>query len=120
MDKETELKVKDLAQESSVQQMTVSQKEFEKKVQEFQEKQKTFLSCLDATDQKENKRIEHMVAVISGMKPQGAADILSVQGPEIAVQILGMLEPGKVSKIFNLMDKEISARLQKQYLNMKR
>jgi flagellar motility protein MotE (MotC chaperone) len=120
MEKESELKAKELTQEASVQQVKISQKEFEKKMQEFQEKQKTFLSCLDSTDQKENKRVDHLVAIISGMKPQNAADVLSVQEAEIAVQVLGMLEPTKVSKIFNLMDKVISARLQKQYLNMKR
>lgn len=120
MERESDLKAIELAQEASVQQMKISQKEFEKKMQEFQEKQKTFLSCLDSTDQKENKRVDHLVAIISGMKPQNAADVLSVQEAEIAVQVLGMLEPAKVSKIFNLMDKAISARLQKQYLNMKR
>jgi flagellar motility protein MotE (MotC chaperone) len=61
-----------------------------------------------------------MVDVVSGMRPQNAADILSVQDVEIAVKILGKLEPTKVSKIFNSMDKEISARLQKQYMNMKK
>jgi flagellar motility protein MotE (MotC chaperone) len=120
MEKESDLKAAELAQEASAGQMKISQKEFEKKMQEFQEKQKTFLSCLDSTDQKENKRVDHLVAIISGMKPQNAADVLSVQEAEIAVQVLGMLDPTKVSKIFNLMDKEISARLQKQYLNMKR
>jgi flagellar motility protein MotE (MotC chaperone) len=105
MERESDLKAIELAQEASVQQMKISQKEFEKKMQEFQEKQKTFLSCLDSTDQKENKRVDHLVAIISGMKPQNAADVLSVQEAEIAVQVLGMLEPAKVSKIFNLMEK---------------
>jgi flagellar motility protein MotE (MotC chaperone) len=120
MEKESEIKANELAQEASVQQLKISQKEFEKKMHDFQDKQKTFLSCLDSTDQKENKRVDHLVAIISGMKPQNAADVLSVQEAEIAVQVLGMLEPTKVSKIFNLMDNVISARLQKQYLNMKR
>jgi hypothetical protein len=31
-----------------------------------------------------------------------------------------MLESQKASKIFNLMDKEISAKLQKQFLQMKK
>ena len=61
-----------------------------------------------------------MVDVISGMRPQSAADVLSVQDVDISVKILGDLPPEKVSKIFNSMDKEISARLQKQFMSMKK
>jgi flagellar motility protein MotE (MotC chaperone) len=61
-----------------------------------------------------------MVEVISGMKPQSAADVLAVQDPDLSVRILGQLEAQKASKIFNLMDKEVSARLQKQFLQMKK
>ena len=61
-----------------------------------------------------------MVDVISAMRPQNAADVLSVQDADISVQILEKLDPTKISKIFNSMDKEISARLQKQFMNMKK
>ena len=61
-----------------------------------------------------------MVEVISGMKPQNAADVLAIQDPELSVRILSLLESQKTSKIFNLMDKEVSARLQKQFLQMKK
>ena len=54
------------------------------------------------------------------MKPDKAASVLSVQDSEIAVQILQMIDPKKASKIFNFMDKEVSAKLQKQYLQMKK
>ncbi len=54
------------------------------------------------------------------MRPEKASQLLSVQGAEISVQILSEIDEKKASKIFNLMDKEISARLQKQYLDMKR
>ena len=66
-----------------------------------------------------NKDIR-VVEVISGMRPQNAADLLSVQESDLAVKILGQLDPAKVSKIFNLMDKEISAKLQKQFMTMKK
>jgi flagellar motility protein MotE (MotC chaperone) len=52
------------------------------------------------------------------MKPQKAAELLSVQDSDISVKILELIKPERASKIFNLMDKEVSARLQKQYLNM--
>ena len=35
-------------------------------------------------------------------------------------KIIERIDPQKASKIFNLMDKEVSARLQKQYMYMKK
>ena len=61
-----------------------------------------------------------MVDVVSGMKPQTAADLLSQQDPSLAVKIMGELDAVKVAKIFNLMKKEISAKLQKQYMTLKK
>ena len=63
-------------------------------------------------------RVKQLVSVISNMRPQKAAELLSVQESQISVKLLQKIDPEKASKIFNLMDKEVSARLQKQYLNM--
>jgi flagellar motility protein MotE (MotC chaperone) len=54
------------------------------------------------------------------MKPDKAAEVLSVQESDIAVRILQAIDSKKASKIFNFMDKEISAKLQRQYLLMKK
>lgn len=118
--KEEDLRVKELELNKSQQQLELNMKDFENKVKKFQEEQSKLLACIDDKDKEKSKRIGHLVEVISGMKPDKAASVLSVQDADIAVQILGLLEPTKVSKIFNLMDQEISARLQKQYMNMKR
>ncbi|MFZ9001589.1 MAG: MotE family protein [Bacteriovoracaceae bacterium] len=95
-------------------------KHFDDRVKKLLEDQDRILGCIDGNKKKEDTRILHMVQVISGMRPNNAAQVLSVQEANITVKILGMLEPEKVSKIFNLMDKEISARLQKQYLTMEK
>ena len=58
--------------------------------------------------------------MLSGMKPDAAAQVLSVQDPLIAVKMISKLDSAKVSKIFNKMDKEVSARLQKQFLTMQK
>ena len=58
--------------------------------------------------------------MIANMKPVKAADVLSVQDSLISVKILEQIDPKRASRIFNLMDKEVSARLQKQYLNMQK
>lgn len=93
---------------------------FEKRVKEVVNQQEKVLGCVDNNSKAETDRVRHMVRIISNMKPNQSAQVLSVQDADITVKILGLLEPDKVSKIFNLMDKEISARLQKQYLTMKK
>ena len=90
------------------------------KRKDFLKDQNRILGCINENAKKVEDRIRHIVRIISGMRPNVAAQVLSVQDAGLSVKILGMLEPVKVSKIFNLMDKEISARLQKQYMTMKR
>lgn len=118
--KEEEVERLELEIQKREQSLKINEKSFLKRVQSFNKRQEKFISCLDDVDNRENKRIEHMVDVVSGMRPQNAADVLSVQESTLSVQILGKLDATKVSKIFNLMDKEVSARLQKQYMTMKR
>jgi flagellar motility protein MotE (MotC chaperone) len=120
MDKEEQLKVKELEIQKGQDQLKLNQVDFQKKVVEFQDSQKKFLGCVDAQNEKAEKRVGQMVEVISGMKPQNAAEVLSVQDPDLSVRILAQLDTSKASKIFNLMDKEVSARLQKQFLLMKK
>jgi flagellar motility protein MotE (MotC chaperone) len=120
LDKEDAIKIKELNIQKEQEQLKLNINGFQKKVVEFQESQKKFLGCIDSQNDMASKRITQMVEVIAGMKPQSAADVLSVQDPDLSVRILGQLEAQKASKIFNLMDKEVSARLQKQFLQMKK
>lgn len=118
--KEEELATREKALKNQQEQVVVNQKELEGRIKEFKAYQTNFLSCLDKKDSDEQKRVIHMVDVVSNMRPQTAANLLSQQDPSISIKILGELDPVKVSKIFNMMDKEISARLQKQYMTMKK
>lgn len=120
LQKEEAIKVKELEVKKQEDQLKMNMSDFEKRVKEFQVEQKRFIGCVDGQDEKTDKRVTQMVEVISGMRPQNAADLLSVQESDLAVKILGQLDPAKVSKIFNLMDKEISAKLQKQFMTMKK
>lgn len=120
MDKEKSLKIRETSLDQRQQAIDLSSQDLAKKIKQFEERQSKLLSCLDSIDQKKKDRVRHMVDTISGMKPQNAAELLSVQDAELAVEILGDLDSAKVSKIFNMMDKEISARLQKQYMTMKK
>lgn len=120
LNKEKDLEQREKALKNQQKQVVVNQKELEERIQEFKKYQSNFLSCLDKKDSDEKKRVIHMVDVVSNMRPQTAADLLSQQDPSISIKILGELKPEKVSKIFNMMDKEVSARLQKQYMTMKK
>ena len=118
--KEEDLKLIELNLKREKEKIELMKKNFEKSIKDFRRKQSKIISCLDKQDLEKNKRLNHMVEVISNMRPQAAAQLLSVQENDIALKILGALDSVKVSKIFNLMTKEISSRLQKQYINMKR
>lgn len=120
MEKEEAIKVKELTVKKQEEELGMSKEDFKKKLVEFQDSQKKFLGCVDEKSAKADKRVTQMVEVISGMKPQNAADVLTVQDPDLSVRILSELDSAKTSKIFNLMDKEVSARLQKQFLQMKK
>lgn len=120
MEKEEKLRLAELNLKQKEDELKNSDRDIQAGIKTFQERQNKFLSCLDENQRKKQERIQHMVDSIAGMKPKTAADLLSVQEADISIQILGKLDSSKVSKIFNLMDKEISARLQKQYMTMKR
>ena len=120
LEKEEGLKVKELSLKKESEELEMNKGDFKKKLVEFQDSQKKFLGCVDEKNAQADKRVTQMVDVISGMKPQNAAEVLTVQDPDLSVRILRELDSAKASKIFNLMDKEVSARLQKQFLQMKK
>ncbi|MCB9060048.1 MAG: hypothetical protein H6622_00830 [Halobacteriovoraceae bacterium] len=120
LEKEKKIELQELEIKKREEQLKLNLTDLQNKIKSFQDKQASVLGCIDEKDKKVEGRIQHMVTIVSGMRPQNAADVLSVQDPDISVKILGLLDPVKVSKIFNVMDKEISARLQKQYMTMKR
>ena len=120
LDKEEKLKLKELELQKQQDALKASDSDIAKRYSELSSKQKDFIGCVQRNDEESKGRISQVVEMVSNMKPEKAASVLSVQDSEIAVQILQMIDPKKASKIFNFMDKEISAKLQKQYLQMKK
>ncbi len=120
LDKEERLKLRELEVVKQQDEMKVSEQELGKKYAEFEIRQKAFIGCAEKNEDEGKARVGQLVDMVSNMKPEKAAEVLSVQDPDIAVKILQMIDAKKASKIFNFMDKEVSARLQKQYLLMKR
>ena len=120
LEKEKEIKNTLKKIEFRKKELEVNEKKFTERVRSFNKKQNKIIGCLDNNSKQRDTRVGHLVNIISGMKPQVAAEMLSVQESKLSVEIISKLDPVKVSKIFNLMDKEISARLQKEYLNMQK
>lgn len=120
MDKEEKLKLREVELQKQQDALKVSEEDIAKKYAEFSQKQKSFIGCIDKNEEESKSRIGQLVDMVSNMKPQKAAEVLSVQDSEIAVRILQMIDAKKASKIFNFMEKDISAKLQKQYLLMKK
>lgn len=119
MERENQLAARRIEIEAKYQELELAQRDLEGRAKQFHEEQVRFLGCIDDKAGEIGARVTHMVNVISGMRPQNASELLSVQDPELSVMILEKLNPETVSRIFNQMDSEISAQLQKLYLNMK-
>ena len=120
LDKEEKLRLKEIDLIKQQDSIRVTEAEIAKKYAELSEKQKNFIGCVEKNNEESRSRIGQLVEMVSNMKPEKAASVLSVQDIDIAVQILQMIDAKKASKIFNFMDKDISAKLQKQYLLMKK
>ncbi len=120
LSKEEAIRLRELDLIKREDQIKVNAAEVEKKLKDFNARQTTVLGCVERNNEDLKARVTQQVEVVSNMQPAKAAQLLSVQDADIAVQILQMLDPKKASKIFNLMEKEVSARLQKQYMDMKR
>jgi flagellar motility protein MotE (MotC chaperone) len=103
-----------------IEQFQLSEKGLVAKIDDIQKEKEKILGCIEDNKKDEVKRITQLVSMISGMKPDKAAGLLTVQEPSVTVRILERLESTQASKIFNSMDKEVSARLQKQFLDMRK
>src|SRR5690606_10045142 len=120
LDRDEKLKLRELELQKMEDALKVSEKDIANRFADLSEKQKKFIGCVDKNQEESKNRVAQLVEMVSNMRPQKAAEVLSVQDSDIAVQILQLIEPKKASKIFNFMEKDISAKLQKQYLNMKK
>lgn len=120
LDREQKLDEREKVLIKREEQLKIAEETLSKKIFSVETDQKKIIGCIDDHKAGQARRVKQMVSVIANMKPAKAAEVLSVQDSLISVKILDQIDPKRVSKIFNLMDKEVSARLQKQYLNMQK
>ena len=91
MNKEDKIKIRELEVQKQEEQLKINMQQFEKRIKKLQIKQSKFIGCLDGIESKRQKRVGHMVSVVSGMRPQNAANLLSVQDSEISIKLLSSL-----------------------------
>jgi flagellar motility protein MotE (MotC chaperone) len=120
LEREKELKKKEMNLAKKIEQLQMGEETLAKKIFDVENQQKKIIGCIESNKTGQARRVKQLVSMISNMKPVKAADVLSVQDSLISVKILEQIDPKRASRIFNLMDKEVSARLQKQYLNMQK
>ncbi len=119
LEKEEKLQAREEKIIKREEQLFMSEKNISNKAKKIEAEQRKILGCIDQNSESFSKRVQQLVGVVSNMKPDKAAQLLSVQESEISVKILSKLESKKASRIFNLMEKEVSARLQKEFLHMR-
>jgi flagellar motility protein MotE (MotC chaperone) len=120
LEREKELEQKEEILKKKEEQLKMGEETLAKKILSLEDQQKKIIGCIENNKTGQARRVKQLVSMISNMKPVKAADVLSVQDSLISVKILEQIDPKRASRIFNLMDKEVSARLQKQYLNMQK
>ncbi len=120
MQKQRELEQKEIKIRAMQDELQHSQKDLENRIAEFDKEQEEFLGCIVRNKDEINSRVKRLVEVISNMSAGKAADLISVQDPAVTLQLLPLLDTTKAAKIFNAMDKEKSAELQKLYIDMKK
>ncbi len=120
LERERKLDDREKALNTRAEQLVLGEQTLAKKIFDLEDQQKKIIGCIETNKTGQARRVKQLVSMISNMKPVKAADVLSVQDSLISVKILEQIDPKRASRIFNLMDKEVSARLQKQYLNMQK
>lgn len=118
LEKDAALNAREKELDQRAEQIGMNENSLTGEILKFEKQKAQIIGCMEDHEKTQLLRVKQLVSVISNMRPQKAAELLSVQESQISVKLLQKIDPEKASKIFNLMDKEVSARLQKQYLNM--
>ena len=76
MRKERALELRELEIQKREESLRASEADLAKQIKELKGRSDKLLGCLDENDRNQRKRVNHMVDVVSGMRPQNAADVL--------------------------------------------
>lgn len=85
------------------------------KLKKMEDLNRKMADRLDVFKKDHEERVEKLKTVVEGMKPDAAARYMEALDPELAVEILARINVTKASKILNLVDKKMGARLTELY-----
>jgi flagellar motility protein MotE (MotC chaperone) len=95
--------------------LELQEKLLKEKLQKMEDLNRKMAERLDGFKKDHEGRIGKLVTVVEGMKPESAARYVEALDPELAVEILARIKEAKASKILNLVDKKLGAKLTELY-----
>lgn len=95
--------------------LELQEKLLKEKLQKMEDLNRKMAERLDGFKKDHEGRIARLVTVVEGMKPDAAARYVEALDPELAVEILARIKEAKASKILNLVDKKMGAKLTELY-----
>jgi flagellar motility protein MotE (MotC chaperone) len=95
--------------------LELQEKILKEKLKKMEDLNKKMAERLDLFKKDHEQRITKLVTVVEGMKPEMAARYVEALDPDLAVEILARIKEQKASKIMNLVDKKLSAKLTELY-----
>jgi flagellar motility protein MotE (MotC chaperone) len=95
--------------------LDLQEKLLKEKLQKMEDLNRKMAERLDGFKKDHEGRIGKLVIVVEGMKPDAAARYVEALDPELAVEILARIKEAKASKILNLVDKKMGAKLTELY-----
>ncbi len=108
-----DLREKQLAEKAR--DLEIQEKLLKEKLKKMEELNKKMADRLDVFKKEHEGKITKLVTVVEGMKPEAAARYVETLDPALAVEILTRIKETKASKILNLVDKKVSAKLTELY-----
>ncbi|HEY8278959.1 MAG TPA: hypothetical protein VIH99_05005 [Bdellovibrionota bacterium] len=93
----------------------IQEKLLKEKLRKMEDLNKRMAERLDSFKKDHEQRIAKLVTVVEGMKPEMAARYVENLDANLAVEILARIKEQKASKILNLVDKKMGAKLTELY-----
>ena len=95
--------------------LEIQEKLLREKLKKMEELNRKMAERLDVFMKDHEARVGKLVNVVEGMKPDAAARYVEQLDPDLAVEILARIKEQRASKILNLVDKKLGARLTELY-----
>ena len=93
----------------------VQEKILQIKLKRIEEVSQKMASRLDKFKEESESKVVKLVTMLETMKPDAAAAYVEQVDPNLAVEVMARINVTKAAKIWNKMDKKISARLTELY-----